>query len=178
MKPQPPSPSRILVAIAAVVAFGQSPPALADGNHKSPESGIDYSKVEETAFGKAGDPKKATRTVHIEMSDQMRYTPAAITVKQGDTVKFVVKNGGKIMHEMVIGSIDELKAHSDMMKNYPGMEHDEAYMTHVPPGKTRNIVWQFSKTGEFNFGCLIPGHFEAGMVGKVTVLTTAKGASK
>jgi uncharacterized cupredoxin-like copper-binding protein len=178
MKPQPPSPSRILVAVAAVVAFGQSPYTLADGNHKSPKSGTDHSEVEETTFGKAGDPKKANRTVHIEMSDRMRYTPAAITVKQGDTVKFVVKNNGKIKHEMVIGSIDELKAHSDMMKMYPGMEHDEAYMTHVPPGRTGNIVWHFTKSGEFNFGCLVQGHLEAGMVGKVTVLATAKKASK
>jgi uncharacterized cupredoxin-like copper-binding protein len=169
---------RLALAMVTAALSLQGLTALADGNHKSPKSGIDHSEVEETAFGKAGDPRKVNRTVHIEMGDRMRYTPAAITVRQGDTVKFVVKNGGKIMHEMVIGSIDELKVHSDMMKMYPGMEHDEAYMTHVPPGKTGNIVWQFTKSGEFNFGCLIPGHFEAGMVGKVTVLAAAKRASR
>jgi uncharacterized cupredoxin-like copper-binding protein len=49
------------------------------------------------------------------------------------------------------------------------MEHDEPYMAHVAPGKTDTIVWQFTRAGEFHFGCLVPGHFEAGMVGTITV---------
>ena len=80
-----------------------------------------------------------------------------------------MKNSGKVMHEMVIGSMKELKEHAEMMKKHPGMEHDEPYMAHVGPGKSETITWQFTKTGEFHFGCLIPGHFEAGMVGMITV---------
>ena len=73
------------------------------------------------------------------------------------------------MHEFVLGSMKDLKEHAAVMKKHPGMEHDEPYMAHVAPGKTQSIIWQFTKLGEFNFGCLIPGHFEAGMIGKVTV---------
>jgi uncharacterized cupredoxin-like copper-binding protein len=103
------------------------------------------------------------------MSDRMRFTPANMTVKQGETVRFRVKNNGKVLHEMVLGTMAQLKEHADLMKKHPGMEHDEPYMAHVAPGKTQTLVWQFTKHGEFYYGCLVPGHFEAGMLGKVVV---------
>ena len=124
---------------------------------------------DETAFGRDGDPKKANRTVKVDMSDGMRFTPAELTVKQGETVRFQVSNSGQVMHEMVLGTMEELKKHADMMRKHPGMEHDEPYMAHVAPGKTGSMAWQFTKAGEFYYGCLIPGHFEAGMIGKVKV---------
>ena len=125
----------------------------------------------ETGFGRTGDARKAVRTIRVDMSDRMRFSPDAIELKQGDTVRFLVKNSGKTMHEMVLGTLRELKDHAELMKKHPGMEHDEPYMAHVGPGKTAEIVWQFTKAGEFYFGCLIPGHFEAGMVGRVTVVS-------
>jgi uncharacterized cupredoxin-like copper-binding protein len=124
---------------------------------------------EEKAFGKAGDPKKVTRTIRFSMSDKMRFDPSHVTVKQGETVRFVVKNSGKLMHEMVFGTPQELKEHAELMKKFPNMEHDEPYMVHVAPGKTEEIIWQFTKAGEFDFACLIAGHFDAGMMGKVKV---------
>ena len=90
-------------------------------------------------------------------------------LKKGDTVRFDVRNVGALPHEMVLGTMDELKKHADLMKRHPGMEHDEPHMAHVAPGKQGEMGWQFTKAGEFFYGCLIPGHFEAGMVGKVTV---------
>ena len=120
-------------------------------------------------FGRPGDPKKATRTVRIGMADTMRFSPPELTIKRGETVKFVVRNHGKVKHEMVIGTLEELKTHAEMMKKHPGMEHDEPYMAHVQPGKKAEIAWRFTKPGEFHFGCLIPGHFEAGMIGKIRV---------
>lgn len=125
--------------------------------------------TEEKSFGREGDPKKATRTIKVDMSDKMRFDPASITVKRGETVRFRVTNSGKTMHEMVLGTMDELKQHAEMMRKHPGMEHDEPYMAHVAPGKSERIVWTFTKPGEFYYGCLIPGHFEAGMMGKVAV---------
>jgi uncharacterized cupredoxin-like copper-binding protein len=123
----------------------------------------------EHPFGRQGDPKKATRTVRIDMADTMRYSPAQIAVKRGETVRFEVRNSGKVMHEIVFGTMQALKAHAELMRKHPGMEHDEPYMAHVAPGKTQPLVWQFTKPGEFYYGCLVPGHFEAGMVGKVVV---------
>jgi uncharacterized cupredoxin-like copper-binding protein len=129
----------------------------------------DASKVEDTAFGRQGDPAKAARTIRVDMSDSMRFTPADVSVKRGETVKLAATNKGQLLHEMVIGTADELRKHAEMMKRFPGMEHDEPHMTHVKPGESGEIVWQFTKPGEFQFACLLPGHFEAGMVGKVTV---------
>lgn len=123
----------------------------------------------ETAFGRTGDPARAKRTVTVTMSDTMRFSPARLEVKQGDTVRFIVKNTGKVMHEMVLGTLDDLKQHAELMRKHPGMEHDEPYMAHVAPGRSETLVWQFTQAGEYYYGCLIPGHFEAGMMGRVVV---------
>ena len=155
------------VLVLSAMAFSTSVGAHGDGKHKT-KSNAPIS-TEEHAFGKQGDPKKVTRTIAIDMTDTMRFGPADITVKEGETIKFVVKNKGKMIHEMVIGTLDELKAHGELMKKHPGMEHDEPYMSHVNPGKAQVIVWQFTKAGEFYYACLIPGHFEAGMMGKINV---------
>ena len=155
------------VLAAALAAFGQ--PAFSHGDAVHEDKASRSSPVDEKPFGREGDPKKFTRTINVDMSDKMRFTPAELTVKQGETIRFRVKNSGKVMHEMVLGTMHDLKAHAEMMKKHPGMEHDEPYMAHVAPGKTETIVWQFTQAGEFHYGCLVPGHFEAGMIGKVTV---------
>jgi len=155
-------------ALAAVLA-AFSLPAYPHGEAKKDKQATKRISTEEKPFGREGDPKKASRTMKVDMSDKLRFTPASLTVKQGETVKFVVKNGGKLMHEMVLGTMQELKEHAALMLKHPTMEHDEPYMAHVAPGKTETMVWQFTKAGEFFFGCLVPGHFEGGMVGKVAV---------
>jgi len=125
--------------------------------------------AEQKEWGIAGDPKKTTRTIEIRMTDNMRFAPKAIQVKLGETVRLVAVNAGKVLHELVIGTPQELKAHAEMMKKHPGMEHDEPYMAHVNPGQKGTIVWTFNRAGSFEFACLIPGHFEAGMIGRITV---------
>jgi uncharacterized cupredoxin-like copper-binding protein len=120
-------------------------------------------------WGQQGDAKRVTRTIVIAMSDDMRFTPSTINVTQGETIKFVVTNKGKILHEMVIGTAAELAKHAALMKKHPNMEHDEPFMAHVAPTKKTELIWQFSKVGAFEFACLIPGHFEAGMRGTITV---------
>ena len=108
------------------------------------------------------------------MDDAMRFTPARIEVREGETVRFRVRNAGKVLHEMVIGTPEELKAHAEMMKKHPGMEHDEPFMSHVAAGKSGDIVWNFNRAGTFQFACLIPGHFEAGMLGTIVVQPKGK----
>lgn len=154
---------------SAALAMSASGVALAHGGEKHGGKAIDYAAAEEKAFGRAADPARASRTVTIDMRDTMRFNPAEITIKRGETVKFVIKNRGKILHEMVIGTEAELQAHAEAMRKFPGMEHDAPYMAHVGPGKSGVIGWQFTQAGEFQFACLIPGHFEAGMVGKIVV---------
>jgi uncharacterized cupredoxin-like copper-binding protein len=129
-------------------------------------------RLEQKPWGIAGNPKAATRTVAVAMTDAMRFTPERIEVKQGQTLKLVLKNTGKQLHEFVIGTAKELDEHAALMVKFPDMEHDEPYMAHVPPGKTGAIVWTFNRAGSFDFACLIAGHYQAGMVGKIIV--TAK----
>ena len=123
----------------------------------------------EKTYGKPGDRVKASRTVEIAMSDEMRFTPASITARKGETIRFVVNNSGKLKHEMVLGSIRELKAHAALMLKSPEMEHADPNQISVDPGKTGELIWQFTNAGTFDFACLQPGHFEAGMRGKITV---------
>nr|WP_228896668.1 cupredoxin family protein [Pseudoduganella aquatica] len=123
----------------------------------------------ESAVGKAGDPAKVTRTVTIDMNDSMRFSPAVIAVKQGEVLRFVVKNSGKLKHELVIGSAGELKEHAQMMAKFPEMEHAEPNQVTLAPGTTGTMIWQFDTAGTVDFACLQPGHFEAGMKGQVQV---------
>jgi uncharacterized cupredoxin-like copper-binding protein len=157
------------VLAASLVVSGQA--VLAHGEKAHAKKAPQPISTEETPFGREGDPRKASRTIDVDMSDKMRFTPAQLTVKQGETVRFRVKNSGQVLHEMVLGTMDELKKHAEMMRKHPGMEHDEPYMAHVAPGKTGTMAWQFTKAGEFFYGCLVPGHFEAGMIGKVKVVS-------
>ena len=159
-----------LVTTLLVAATVAGSPAWGHGDASGRKSPPSTAKaVEEQPFGRPGDPKKVTRTIRIDMVDTMHFHPGNLRVKQGETIRFVVANKGKVLHEMVIGTMKELKEHAELMKKHPGMEHDEPYMAHVEPGKTGTIVWQFTKAGEFHYACLIAGHMEAGMVNRITV---------
>jgi len=162
---------------ALLIAFASSALAHGDAKHDKKAAARPMS-TEQYPFGREGDPKKVSRTVNVDMDDRMRFTPSELTVRQGDTVRFRVKNSGKAMHEMVLGTMDELKKHAELMRKHPGMEHDEPYLTHVAPGKTGSMVWQFTTPGEFYYGCLVPGHFEAGMLGKVKVVPRGGSSQK
>ncbi len=127
-------------------------------------------KKEQKAWGIAGDAKKVSRTIELTLSDTMRFTPDRIEVRQGDTIRLVLKNAGQLKHELVLGTRQELAEHAALMAKFPTMEHEEPYMAHVDPGKSGAIVWTFNRAGDFDFACLIAGHYQAGMVGKVKVV--------
>ena len=162
---------RILKAIAIAGALGASDQVAAHGTegHALGSVATSEADLEQTAFGRAGKSSKVTRSVAVSMSDQMRYDPAEIHVKTGETVRLVLTNKGQGAHEFVLGTQDEIKEHAALMKKFPGMEHDEPSQARVNPGGKEELVWQFNKPGEFYFACLMPGHYEAGMVGKVIV---------
>jgi uncharacterized cupredoxin-like copper-binding protein len=157
-----------LHAALLTTGFLLSANALAHGDSHARKEATTIS-TQEKAFGREGDGKKVSRTIKIHMADTMRFNPSQLTVTQGETIRFEVTNSGKIMHELVLGTMNDLKEHAELMRKNPGMEHDEPYMAHVPPGKTQTIVWTFANAGEFNYGCLVAGHFEAGMLGTLTV---------
>jgi uncharacterized cupredoxin-like copper-binding protein len=143
-----------------------------------------------------GEPAKAnakTRTVEVNLGDNF-YEPERIQVKQGETVRFVVKNTGEFLHEFNIGTAamhaEHQKEMAMMMEHgmltptgmnhqmmnmdhskMPGMghamKHDDPNSVLLAPGETKELVWKFTKAANLEFACNVPGHYEAGMVGKV-----------
>lgn len=142
--------------------------AMAAGNHAGGH-GAD-------AIGKPGVASKVTRTVIVDMKDDMRFHSSNFNVKQGETIRFVAKNSGKVQHEMVLGTQKDLQEHYEVMKKNPEMEHAEANMVSVAPGKSGEIIWQFTKAGKVDFACLQPGHYDAGMKGLVNVAGSTSSA--
>lgn len=143
-------------------------PAMAHESHAHSGKSVPLAK-EQKEWGIAGDAAAVRRTIRITMSDTMRFTPDRVQVPQGEVVRFVVTNAGKMMHEMVIGTRKELDEHAALMEKFPAMAHDEAYMAHVPAAHRSELVWNFNRAGEFEFACLIPGHYQAGMIGRIKV---------
>jgi uncharacterized cupredoxin-like copper-binding protein len=134
--------------------------------------GAGHSHGGETAYGKPGDPKKPARVVTIAMSEKdgkMLFVPDRIEVRRGEQVKFALRNNGELDHELVVATLEENLKHAIEMQKNPDMEHDDPNAKRLAPKKSGEIVWQFTKAGEFDFSCLIPGHREAGMTGKIIV---------
>ena len=141
---------------------------FASGSHNSSDHAEEFEAIM-NEFGSYEPGMKATKTIAIGMSDDMRFTPDVIRVKVGEVIIFNHENNGQLGHEFVLGTADSLDEHADMMKKFPGMEHSEPYMAHIASGEHGSIMWKFSEAGEFAFGCLVPGHYDAGMKGKVIV---------
>lgn len=131
-----------------------------------------HSGHEETEFGKPGDPAKPARIVQVVMREadgRMLYLPDRVTVRKGEQVRFQLRNNGAIDHEFVIGTVEENRRHMKAMEAHPDMEHDDPNARRLKPKATGEIVWQFTRAGTFEFACLIPGHYQAGMVGTIVV---------
>ena len=150
--------SRLLpAAVAALAAAG---PAQADPGHAHFSAGV------------PGDPKKPARVIEVTMREDkgsMSYVPDRVEVKRGEQVRFVIRNVGALAHEFVLASTADNLKHAALMQKYPDMEHDDPNGKTVQPKGSSEILWRFTRRGEFEFGCLIPGHREAGMLGKVFV---------
>lgn len=158
-------------AVLLLAGIGGSAQVLAHGGMMDDAHGAEREVLkEQKVWGIAGDRERISRTVEIGMSDRMRFTPDRLQVKLGETIRFVHRNEGRMLHEFVLGTRPVLDEHAAMMVEFPGMEHDEPYMAHVAPGQGSEIVWTFNRTGEFDFACLLAGHYQAGMVGQIEVV--------
>ncbi|MEC5206690.1 putative cupredoxin-like copper-binding protein [Vogesella perlucida] len=149
-----------LLAITLLTSLGIAP-AFAGGTHAGGH--------EESAIGQPGKAANVTRTIQLDATDNMRFSMPLITAKQGETIRFVVKNLGKVKHEFSLGTEKELLEHYEQMKKFPDMEHDEPSKVSLAPGAKGEVIWQFSKAGTVNFACLHPGHYDAGMKGLIKV---------
>ena len=156
------SASLVLSAIAALAMSGA---ALAGpGGHGHSHA--------DTTYGEPGDPKKPARIVQIAMTEsegKMVFIPDKVEVRRGEQIRFQLRNNGELDHELVLATLEENLKHAVEMQKNPDMEHDDPNAKRLAPKKTGEIVWAFTKAGEFDFSCLIPGHREAGMTGKIIV---------
>jgi uncharacterized cupredoxin-like copper-binding protein len=152
----------LLTVASVAVAHGDAP------HHQSAGAG------HASALGQPGDPKQVSRTIEITMSDAMRFSPDRVSVQRDETIRFVLKNDGRLKHEMVLGTIAELQEHAALMRRFPGMEHVDPNQASVEPGQTGELIWKFTQAGTFDFACLQAGHYDAGMKGQVVVASVPR----
>lgn len=140
--------------------------AFASGTH-------DGGHAEKMAVGKPGKAGHENRTIKIIMKEtddgDMIFIPNHFSVKKGETIKFDIKNKGELEHEFVLDTHKEVMKHKAVMEKFPEMEHDDPNAVRLEEGKSGKIYWTFSNSGKFEFACLIPGHYEAGMKGDIKV---------
>ncbi|CAD7053168.1 MAG: cupredoxin domain-containing protein [Alphaproteobacteria bacterium] len=141
-------------------------PALAAGNHAGGHG-------EAMAVGEPGEKSKATQTIRVTMKEtedgRMIFTPSEFKVRKGQTIRFTIKNAGELDHEFVLDDEKGVMEHKALMEKFPEMEHDDPNAIRLEPGKSGEIVWKFTNDGVFKVACLVPGHYDAGMHGDVTV---------
>jgi uncharacterized cupredoxin-like copper-binding protein len=122
--------------------------------------------------GHPGKPSDVDRTVRISAAD-VHFDRKRLDVAAGETVRFLVTNTGKTMHDFTLGTPEVQKAHRREMAelmNQGGMRHhDDPNAVMLKPGETKEVIWTFAKTEAFLFGCNVPGHFEAGMKGDIAI---------
>ncbi len=164
--------------LAGAMALGLGGMAHADAGHGP-------------TIGAPGKATPATRTVEIVLQDNS-YQPESLQVKPGETVRFVLRNKGELLHEFNIGTAETHAAHQKEMAammehgmltptginqqmmgmdhaktGAPAMKHDDPNSVLVEPGKTKELVWKFPNSLNLQFACNIPGHYESGMVGEI-----------
>lgn len=158
-----------LVAAALLSASawaGEGPAGHSHGHGHGEGHGESFSA------GEPGNPKKPAKIVQVTMGEsdgKMLFVPARVEIKKGEQIKFVLRNNGELDHEFVLANAADNLKHAEAMKKNPDMEHEEPNGRQLAPKKTSEMVWKFTKTGEFEYACLIPGHREAGMVGTILV---------
>ncbi|UCM18396.1 cupredoxin domain-containing protein [Ensifer adhaerens] len=153
-------------AIFGILVAAFASPALASGNHAGGHG-------EAMAVGEPGKKANATQTIRVTMKEtddgKMIFTPSTFKVRKGQTVVFAIKNDGELDHEFVLDQEDKIIEHKAAMEKFPEMEHDDPNAIRLEPGKSGEIIWKFTNDGTFKIACLVPGHYDAGMHGDVTV---------
>ena len=122
--------------------------------------------------GEPGNPRNPARIVQVTMGEadgKMLFVPARLEVRKGEQIKFMLRNNGELHHEFILASTADNLKHADEMKRHPDMVHSEANGSQLAAKQTSELVWKFTKSGEFEYACLIPGHREAGMIGTIVV---------
>ncbi|KGF67808.1 copper oxidase [Hoeflea sp. BAL378] len=156
---------RLSIASAGLLAMTAL--ATAAGTHSGGHGGSMM------AVGDPGEASQVNRTIEVIMKEsdagEMLFEPKEITVEKGETIRFVVVNRGELEHEFVLDNHDGVMEHKALMERMPEMEHDDPNSVRLDPGMDGEVIWKFANAGPFEFACLIPGHYDSGMKGMLTV---------
>ena len=164
--------NRALAAVAILALLGgcgdDGDSGAASDSHAHSHSHDDGGgEAEGFAFGAPGQASAATRTIEVVADDPYRFEPEDLEVESGETVTFVVTNRGDRDHEFVLGDAAYQESHGDEMA--AGEMHHEGNAVTVAPGATEELTWKFPDDGEVLYGCHVAGHYDAGMVGAISV---------
>jgi len=167
--------------MTSAILLALSAPGFAGGSHTGGHGhdqaakGHDNSDGHhvEMSAGKPGRPENASRTIYVTMKETddgaMIFEPKSLEILKGETVRFVIKNAGELDHEFVLDDHRGVMEHKALMEKFPEMEHDDPNSVRLKPGRVAEIFWAFTKPGDFEFACLIPGHYDAGMKGAISL---------
>ncbi len=139
---------RVLPMILAATALALAPTSMAwaDPGHAGHDHAV------EAAYGRPGDPGKGGRVIQVVMTETdsgMAFTPTCIEVRQGEQVQFVLRNGGELDHELVIGTVEANRVHAEAMAAHPDMAHEDPNARRLGPKTSGVLRWQFTQAGTF-----------------------------
>jgi len=105
---------------------------------------------------------------------EWRFEPSVVEVPVGHRVKLTLVNHGLVEHDVeVVGILAEdieVVGGVERHARLGGGHHNESVIAaHAEPGTTASVIFTATEAGEYDFACTIPGHKEAGMVGKLVV---------
>lgn len=140
----------LIISSVALILF--SAKVHSDTDHAGTETAA--------AISQAGNPEKVTRVIKITQTDNL-FLPNEITVTAGETIRFVIKNGGSREHEILIAPMADLKKYAKMRRDSSADDDFKLdFLLQLKPGEEKELVWQFVKEGTVEFACLLPGHFK------------------
>lgn len=153
-------------AVFAAVAFAFGPSAVADVGHKHSMKMMG---------GQPGKKSEVDRTIRLIATD-MKFNKKTINIKAGETIRFVVTNKGEQVHDLTLGTEEVQASHRKEMlemlnkgMDLGKMNHSDPNAVMIKPGETKELIWKFAKAQKFEFACNVPGHYEAGMKGRIVI---------
>jgi uncharacterized cupredoxin-like copper-binding protein len=164
----------VLSMIAISIVLVSQSHAAGKGHHD--HHGHDKDKAHIILGGEPGKKSEISRTIEIIATDDLKFNIPSVEVKDGETIKFVVINKGESAHDFTIGTPEIQVAHQkemskmmEAMSSHEGhkMNHNDPNALFLNPGETKELIWKFKKTSKLEFGCNVPGHYQAGMMGKI-----------
>lgn len=157
----------------SVLAFGTYDSHVHTGGPRGqamyPHEHADY-----LGFGRPGQEADVSRTVKLSAGDEMNYAMPSLSIKQGDTVRFVFTNTGSGTHEFFVADEDTLRQIDAMRAGNPDQSLDRPYGVRVKAGESKTIVWRFDRSGSFQLACHMPGSIKTSMTGQIDVMSLPK----